>query len=45
MKREVAEPIIKAIKGVDVAIDRLCEAVEAMEDERERKKMLIFIAG
>jgi hypothetical protein len=45
MKREVAEPIIKAMKGVDVAIDRLCEAVEAIEDERERKKMLIFVAG
>jgi hypothetical protein len=45
MKREVAEPIIKAMKEVDVAIDRLCEAVEAIEDERERKKMLIFVAG
>jgi hypothetical protein len=45
MKREVAEPIIKAMKGVDFAIDRLCEAVRAIEDEHERKKMLIFIAG
>jgi len=45
MKREVAEPIIKAMKGVDLAIDRLDEAVRAIEDADERKRMLLFIAG
>ena len=44
MKREVAEPIIKAMKGVDLAIGRLDEAVRAIEDEDERKRMLKFIA-
>ena len=45
MKREVAEPIIKAMKGVDLAIDRLDEAVRAIEDADVRKRMLLFIAG
>ena len=44
MKREVAEPIVKSMKGVDLAIDQLDKAVRAIEDEEERKTMLRFIA-
>jgi hypothetical protein len=45
MKREVAETTIKAMKEVDFAIDRLDKAVRLIEDEEERKKMLLFIAN
>jgi hypothetical protein len=45
MKREIAEPIVKAMKSVDLAIDQLTKAVRAIEEEDERKRMLIFIAG
>lgn len=45
MKREIAEPIIKAMKAVDFAINQLDPAVRAIEDEAERKKMLRFIGG
>jgi len=40
MKREVAENIIAALKGVDLAIDRLNTAVRVIADEAERRKML-----
>jgi hypothetical protein len=45
MKREIAEPIIKAMKSMDLAINQLTKAVRAIEDEDERKRMLMFIAG
>ena len=45
MKREIAEPIIKGMKTLDLAIDQLTIAVRAIEDEAERKRMLRFIAG
>ena len=45
MKREIAEPIIRAMKSVDLAIDQLDRAVRAIEDEGERKRMLRFMAG
>ena len=45
MKREIAEPIVKAMKSVDLAIDQLTKAVRAIEEEDERKRMLKFIAG
>jgi hypothetical protein len=45
MKREIAEPVIKAMKALDLAIDQLTIAVRTIEDEAERKKMLSFIAG
>ena len=45
MKREIAEPIIKAMKSVDLAINQLDPAVRAIEDEAERKKMLRFIGA
>jgi len=45
MKRDVAEPIIKAMKTVDLAIDQLDRAVRAIEDEGERKRMLRFLAN
>ena len=44
MKREVAETTIKAMKKVDFAIDQLDKAVRLIEDDEERKKMLLFIA-
>jgi hypothetical protein len=44
MKREIAEPIVKAMKSVDLAIDQLTKAVRATEEEDERKRMLKFIA-
>ncbi len=44
MKREIAEPIIKAMKTIDLAIDRLDHTVREIEDEGERKRMLFFIA-
>jgi hypothetical protein len=40
MKREIAEQVIGAMHGVDLAIDRLDLAVQAIEDEAERKRML-----
>jgi hypothetical protein len=45
MKREIAEPIIKAMKAVDMAINQLDPAVRVIEDEAERRKMLRFLAG
>ena len=45
MKREFAQKIIEAMKGLDKAIDRLDIAVREIEDESERKRMLIFLAG
>ncbi len=45
MKREVAETIIKTMKKVDFAIDELDKAIRPIEDEQERKKMLVFIAN
>ena len=45
MKREVAEAIIKSMKNVDLAGDQLTQAVRAIDDEEERKKMLLFIAS
>ncbi len=44
MKREVAESIMKAMKGVEFAITQLDDAIRTIEDENERKKMLLFIA-
>ena len=44
MKREVAESIIEAMKGVELAINQLDEAIRVIDDEEERKKMLLFIA-
>lgn len=45
MDREVAEPIIKAMKGIDLALSELEDAVRAIKDEDERKKMLLFMAN
>ena len=45
MKREIAEAIIKAMKELDLAGDQLTKAVRAIEDEEERKKMLMVIAN
>ncbi len=44
MKREVAESIVEAMKGVEHGIGQLDEAIRAIDDEDERKKMLLFIA-
>jgi hypothetical protein len=44
MKREVTEKIIKAMNGLDQAIDGLASAVREIEDESERKRMLRFVA-
>ena len=44
MKREVAESIMDAMKGVERGIGQLDEAIRAIDDEDERKKMLLFIA-
>jgi hypothetical protein len=44
MKREIAEQVIGAMKGMDLAIDRLDAAVRGIEDESERKRMFKFIA-
>jgi len=43
MKREIAEPIIRAMKALDFAIDHLEHTVRAIEDENERKRMLTFM--
>ena len=45
MKRDTAVNIIDAMKGLDKTIDRLATCVRAIEDEAERKRMLLFIAG
>jgi hypothetical protein len=44
MKREVAESIMGAMKEVERAITQLDDAIRAIDDEEERKKMLLFIA-
>ena len=43
MKREIAEQVVGAMKGVDLAIDRLDTAVWVVEDETTRKKRLTSI--
>jgi hypothetical protein len=45
MKREVAEGVIGAMKKMDEAIGHLDIAVNAIEDDDERKRMLRFIGG
>jgi vacuolar-type H+-ATPase subunit E/Vma4 len=45
MKREVAETIMKAMKEVEFAVNRLDEAIRAIENEEERKTMLRFLAN
>ena len=45
MKREVAESIMKAMKGVELSIIQLDDAIRTVENEDERKKMLVFLAN
>jgi len=45
MMREISERIVEAMKGVDLALDRLDASVRAIEDEAERKRILHFMAG
>ena len=44
MKREVAVSIMDAMKGVERSIVQLDAAIRTVDDEDERKKMLLFIA-
>jgi hypothetical protein len=44
MDRDVAEPIIKAMKRIDLVLLELEDAVQAIKVEEERKKMLRFMA-
>jgi GMP synthase PP-ATPase subunit len=40
MKRETGEKIVAAMTGVDVALERLLDALREIEDEEERKKII-----
>jgi hypothetical protein len=45
MKRDLAVNIIDAAQALNKPIDHLTNYVRAIEDEAERKRMLLFIAG
>ncbi|SKA30589.1 hypothetical protein SAMN02745126_04992 [Enhydrobacter aerosaccus] len=44
MRRNTAEQVIDAMKGVDAAINHLITSIRAIEDDAERSGMLHFIA-
>src|SRR5258708_35894113 len=45
MKREIAEQIIEAMKGMDQAFGRLDAAISQIENEEERRRMARVLGG
>ena len=45
MKRDTAINIVNAVGALNKPIDHLADCVREIEDEAERKRMLLFIAG